>query len=308
MSCIHPDDRSIVEKQIQSYVDPSGLGHFETVYRIITWKGSEVRYVYAQGQMFYEGEGAQRRSVRAVGTVQDITALKRGEQALIRANLELEQFAYAAAHDLQEPLRNVGLATQMLESRYKGKFDKNADSLLKVAVEGPVRMQAMVKDLLAYSRAVVMDEGTVLKADPNAVLQISLKNLAMAIEEKQAVITSDRLPHVRMSELHLTQILQNLIGNSLKYSGPETPRIHVGTDKRSGESIIYVRDNGIGIAPQHHERAFGVFKRLHTREIPGTGIGLSLCKRIVEHYGGKIWIESKEGHGTTLLFTVPTVD
>jgi PAS domain S-box-containing protein len=305
MSCIHPEDREAVAISIQAPHDPGRSGHFEADYRIIPWNGTGIRHVYAQGQWFYEGEGESRRPLRAIGTVQDVTQLKRGEQALRRANQELEQFAYAAAHDLQEPLRNVGLATQILASRYGGKFDADADTLLKTAVEGPLRMQAMVKDLLAYSRAVALEEGAVLAADPHVVLEMVLTNLSALIEEQQARVSWEKLPAVRMSEMHLLQLLQNLISNSVKYSGEQRPEIQVGATKRGGECVFFVKDNGMGIAPEHHQRAFGVFKRLHKRDIPGTGIGLALCKRIVEHYGGRIWIESAEGAGTMVLFSVP---
>ncbi len=305
MASIHPDDLEGVKKSIEAYVDPNGPGHFETDYRIITQNGKGVRHIYAQGQMFFEGTGANRRGVRAIGTVQDITDLKRGEQALRRANSELEQFAYAAAHDLQEPLRNVGLAAQLLSSRYEGALDEEAHMLLQTAIDGAGRMQAMVKDLLTYTRVVIQEEGAVLFADPNVVLARALQNLSTAIAETNAEITSDTLPPVRMSELHLLQVFQNLVGNSLKYFGTERPRIHVGIARRSVESVFYVRDNGSGIAPEYHQRAFGVFKRLHSQDVPGTGIGLALCKRIVEHYGGKIWIESAGINGTTLLFTPP---
>lgn len=305
MSCIHPDDREAVQRNIQTRHDPGETGRFEADYRIIPWNGHGIRHVYAQGQWFYEGEGENRRPIRAIGTVQDVTALKHGEQALRRANLELEQFAYAAAHDLQEPLRNVGLATQILASRYQGKFDPDADNLLNTAVEGPLRMQGMVKDLLAYSRAVVLEEGAVLFADPNIVLAAVLSNLSALIQEKRAVVTSENLPPLRMSETHLLQLLQNLISNSVKYSGDSQPQIHIAATRRAGECVFFVKDNGLGIAPEYHQRAFGVFKRLHSKDIPGTGIGLALCKRIVEHYGGRIWIESSGTDGTTVLFTPP---
>jgi signal transduction histidine kinase len=166
-------------------------------------------------------------------------------------------------------------------------------------------MQAMVKDLLAYARALTSEEGSNATADANAVLPVILTSLVLAIQEKQAQITWETLPHVHMSELHLTQILQNLIGNSLKYANTTEPRIHVSGFRRSGECVLSVKDNGPGIAPEYHQRAFGVFKRLHSKDVPGTGIGLALCKRIVEHYGGRIWIDSAAGEGMTVHFTVP---
>lgn len=308
MSCAHPDDRAELERRLKEFYDPAGSGRFEMEHRIIPWNGTGVRHLFSQGQMHFEGEGPKRRIVTGIGVMQDLTALKKGEQDLRRVNRELEQFAYAAAHDLQEPLRNVGLATQLLAGRYKGQFDNEADKLLKVAVEEPRRMQAMVKDLLAYSRALTPEEGTVMNADANAVLATALRSLVVTIEEKGAEIRAGKLPRVRMSELHLLQIFQNLISNSLKYSGERKPVICVSARFQSGECVLAVKDNGIGINPQYHDRAFGVFKRLHKGDVPGTGIGLALCKRIVEHYGGKIWIESQVGEGAEIFFTAPLAE
>jgi len=306
LDCILPEDRVLVEQQISEYFDPSGSGHVKAAYRIINANDGTLRHIYGQGQMFFGGEGDERHAMRSIGTMQDVTALKRGEEALRRANGDLEQFAYAAAHDLQEPLRNVGLATQLLASRYQGRLDAEADQLLKICLEGPRRMEAMVKDLLAYSRALTSDEDTVVSADANAVLAIALSNLQVAINEAEAQITFDALPSVRMTEVHLLQILQNLISNSLKYAGKKGSQIHVAAARRDHQQFLFVQDDGLGIPPEFHERAFGVFKRLHSREIPGTGIGLALCKRVVEHYGEKIWIESELGRGTKVLFTVKT--
>jgi signal transduction histidine kinase len=169
-------------------------------------------------------------------------------------------------------------------------------------------MQAMVKDLLAFSRVLKCEEDAEPAADSNAALSLALKNLQLAIQEKRAEITSDNLPRVGMSELHLVQVFQNLVGNSLKYSGNMQPRVHVSSTHRDGLCVFVVQDNGLGIPPEYRERVFGVFKRLHDRSYPGTGIGLALCKRIVEHYGCKIWIESEGGHGATFLFSVPAVE
>jgi PAS domain S-box-containing protein len=242
------------------------------------------------------------------GTTRDITEWKENNRALSEANADLEQFAYAAAHDLQEPLRNVGLAAQILASRYKGRFDADADGLLKAATDGSIRMQAMVKDLLAYSRALKAGEDEVAMADSDAVLSLALHNLQAAIEEKHAHISYAHLPPVRMSEVHLLQVFQNLVSNSLKYSGPHEPHVEIAAAERDGTVVFCVRDNGLGIPPEFHGRAFGIFKRLHNRDAPGTGIGLALCKRIVEHYGGKIWIESDGQQGSALLFTPPLVN
>lgn len=242
------------------------------------------------------------------GTTRDVTEWKETNRALTEANADLEQFAYAAAHDLQEPLRNVGLATQILASRYRGKIDPDADGLLKAATDGSIRMQAMVKDLLGYSRALKMDEDETALADSDAVLSLALRNLQAAIDEKQARVSFHPLPPVRMSEVHLLQIFQNLVSNSLKYSGDQPPQVEITAAHRDGAVVFCVKDNGLGIPPEFHNRAFGIFKRLHNRDAPGTGIGLALCKRIVEHYGGKIWIESDGHQGSALLFTPPLLE
>jgi|GEM_PF-6917134 len=305
LSCIHPEDRDLIRRTVSEYVDPAGSGRFDVEHRVYCWGDGNLRYVYAQGRTIFEGIGPTRRAVRSVGTLQDITGLKQGERELRRLNQELEQFAYAAAHDLQEPLRNVCLATQLLAERYKGRFDSAADKLLQTAVDSPARMQDMVKDLLAYSRALDNGENSMPFADSNAVLAGAITNLQTSIEEKQAEISYEVLPAVRMRESHLLQVLQNLIGNSLKYSGDEAPQIRIYSEIRNGLLTFLVKDNGMGIPAEFHERAFLVFKRLHGTNLPGTGIGLALCKRVVEYYGGRIWIES-EGHGgATFLFTPP---
>jgi light-regulated signal transduction histidine kinase (bacteriophytochrome) len=267
-----------------------------------------LRYVYGQGQTIFQSEGAARKPVRSVGTLQDITALKQGEQTLRRMNQELEQFAYAAAHDLQEPLRCTGLAAQILASRYRGQLDSDADQLLKTASEGTMRMQAMVRGLLTFSRAIEAGNGPFLPVSANSALSAALQNLEVLLREKQADISSADLPPVRIRESHLIQIFQNLVGNAIKYSGREKPVIRVFSIHRKGACLFCVQDNGIGIPREYHERVFGIFKRLHREDIPGTGMGLALCRRIIEHYGGKIWIESEPNHGTTVLFSPPVAD
>ena len=234
--------------------------------------------------------------------------LEQREEALRRVNQELEQFAYAAAHDLQEPLRNVGLATEILFLRLGGQFDDDTDNLLKTAMASSLKMQAMVRDLLAYARSLQVNEGTVVWADPHIVLSTVVKNLEIDIAEKHAKISWDQMPLLRVSELHLRQILQHLVQNSLTYSGDKPPCIHISVIARNEFVVVSVKDNGIGIPAQLHSRAFGLFKRLHDVGTSGTGIGLALCKRIVEHNGGKIWIESNPDEGITVLFSVPRFD
>jgi signal transduction histidine kinase len=231
--------------------------------------------------------------------------LARKIQELARSNAELEQFAYIASHDLQEPLRMVATYTQLLAERYRGRLDENADKFIGYACEGALRMQALIQDLLAFSRVGRNCEACVT-VDCHALLQDILQSLGPAIRESGAVVTHKKLPVMWSNRSQMTQVLQNLIANAIKFRGREAPAISVQAE-RSGEHWLFsVSDNGIGIAPEHAENIFVVFQRLHTRtEYPGNGIGLAVCKKIVEHCGGKIWVESKAGQGSTFKFTLP---
>jgi PAS domain S-box-containing protein len=241
----------------------------------------------------------------------DMTEQKEAEQKvqqavneLSRSNAELQQFAYVASHDLQEPLRAITGCVQLLQHRFQGKLDARGDEFINHAVEGATRMKALITDLLEYSRA-----GTAPTAsrptDLNRVFQAALRNLQTAIAEKKATVTSDQLPTLVADETRLMQVLQNLIGNALKFTGETPPQIHVGAKHVDGAWQFSVRDNGIGIEPQYAERIFGVFQRLHARrEYPGTGIGLAICKRVVERHGGRIWVESEPGKGSTFHFLI----
>jgi light-regulated signal transduction histidine kinase (bacteriophytochrome) len=253
------------------------------------------------------------RGRRAVlGVIQDITERKRAEEKLKltladleRSNKELEQFAYVASHDLQEPLRMVSSYTQLLARRYQGQLDAKANEFIAYAVDGANRMQGLINDLLAYSRVGTRVKG-IEPTDCTAVLEQALANLKAAMEKSGAVVTHDPLPTVMADNLQLVQLLQNLIGNAIKFHVEEPPRIHVSAEQKGNEWVFSVRDNGIGIDLQYAERIFVIFQRLHTREeYPGTGIGLAICKKIVERRGGRIWVESQAGIGSTFYFTIP---
>ena len=231
--------------------------------------------------------------------------LTRYATELERSNQDLQQFAYVVSHDLQEPLRMVVSYLQLLELRYKGQLDMDADEFIGFAVDGASRMQTLLSDLLAYSR--VGTQGKPFEStDCQIVLDQTLANLKVAIEESGAVVTCDGLPTVMADATQLGQVFQNLIGNAIKFRREELPRIHISTEKRGEEWMVSVRDNGIGIDPQYAERIFLIFQRLHTmEEYSGTGVGLAICRRIVERHGGRIWVEPEQRKGATFYFTLP---
>jgi len=235
-------------------------------------------------------------------------ALREKTDALARSNAELEQFAYVASHDLQEPLRMVSSYVQLFEKRYAGQVDAQAKKYIDYSVEGAKRMQALIGGLLEFSRVGRIDEPSGL-VDMGSALDQALLNLRSAIEESHAVVTRGPLPSVTGNAGRLAQALQNLVGNAIKFRRPgEAPAIHVSAVPRRDEWLFAVKDNGIGIDPQFLDRIFVIFQRLHTRaEYPGTGIGLSVCKKVIERHGGRIWVESEPGAGATFQFTLPRV-
>jgi PAS domain S-box-containing protein len=250
------------------------------------------------------------RVIGALSGTRDVTERNAAEAALRRANDGLEQFAYAAAHDLQEPIRNAILYTQMLADRYRDKLDQQAEEFMTITVEGAHRMEALVQDLLAYTRSLDTPDDTdndkePAAADANEVAAEVLANLRTAIGAAGAEVVCGDLPSLPLYRVHLVQLLQNLIGNALKYRSENPPRIQVSAVERPDEFVVTVRDNGIGISPDHRERIFGVFKRLHNRSIPGNGIGLAICRRIISHYEGRIWVESQPGQGSAFMFALP---
>ncbi len=246
--------------------------------------------------------------------VRDITERKQFEQALEeqakvleRSNAELEQFAYVASHDLQEPLRMVASYVQLLARRYKDRLDQDADEFIGFAVDGASRMQDLINDLLAYSRVTRITK-PFESTDCEAVLHAVLVNLQWTAEENHARITHDPLPTLMADESQLVQLFQNCISNAIKFHHPGIqPHVHVGAQRQGDEWILSFCDNGIGIEPQYFERIFSVFQRLHGHgSYPGTGIGLAICKKIVEHHNGRVWVESEPGNGTTFYFAFPS--
>lgn len=248
----------------------------------------------------------QLRGIGGIWT--DISERAKLIEDLRRSNAELEQFAYVASHDLQEPLRMVSSYMQLLESRYKDKLDEDAQEFIDFAVDGAGRMQRLIQDLLAFSRV-----GTHGKA-PEAVqsadaLEVALSNLATAIEENQAEVQAGELPAVMADFNQLVQVFQNLVGNAIKFRGDDPPQVRIDALRRGGQIQFSVADNGIGFNPKHAERIFVIFQRLNNRAAyGGTGIGLAICKKIIERLGGRIWVESKEGHGSTFYFTLPSAE
>jgi PAS domain S-box-containing protein len=244
--------------------------------------------------------------------VVDISERKRAEERLRTANEELRrsnddlaQFAFAASHDLQEPLRMITVYSQLLLRRYGGRFDGEAANYIDFITDGTKRMRDLLSDLLAYTQLTGGTQEALTPVDLNDVFRITLENCKAAIEETRAVVTSDALPSVLGHQPHFVQLLQNLVSNGLKYRGDRSPRIHISAASQDGLWRVAVKDNGIGIAPEYHKQIFGVFKRLHGKDIPGTGIGLAICQRVVNRYGGQIWVESEVHQGATFYFTLP---
>jgi light-regulated signal transduction histidine kinase (bacteriophytochrome) len=251
--------------------------------------------------------------ILVTAAIRDISVRRASEEHLVktmgelkRSNDELQQFAYVASHDLQEPLRMVASYTQLLAQRYKGRLDSDADEFIAYAVDGSNRMQRLIQDLLAYSRAGTNGKALREISGENA-LKEALENLRATIAESGAVVTHDPLPVITTDGTQVAQVFQNLIGNAIKYHGAEVPHVHVSAMKTGGNEWIFsVRDNGLGIDPQYFERIFVIFQRLHgPTEFKGTGIGLAICKKMLEGLGGRIWVESQPKNGSTFYFSLP---
>jgi chemotaxis family two-component system sensor kinase Cph1 len=222
-----------------------------------------------------------------------------------RHNEEFRQFAYAVSHDLREPVRMIASYTQLLERRYQAQFDGDGIEFMRYIVEATQRMDRLLGDLLTYSHQFRTDDQPPELVGPEGALNGAILMVDAAIKDSGALVTNDPLPPVLFDFAQLTQLFRQLIMNSIMYRGSDPPRIHVSAIDRGNEIEFSIRDNGVGIDPRYHEQIFGVFKRLHGREFPGTGIGLAISKRIVEQRRGKIWVESQLGQGATFLFTIP---
>jgi PAS domain S-box-containing protein len=231
---------------------------------------------------------------------------ERLNEELRRANDDLKQFAFAASHDLQEPLRMITSYSQLLVKGYRGQLDGEPGICVDFISKGAKHMRDLLADLLSYTETSADNQEANEFIDLNAIFEKVRENLKMAIEESLAVVTSGDLPSVRGHHARFVQLFQNLVSNAIKYRGEALPRISVSAEQRNAEWCFAVADNGIGIEPEYHQTIFGVFKRLHGSAIPGTGMGLAICQRVVERYGGRIWVESRVGHGTTFYFTLPT--
>ena len=307
MQMLIPPQRANEEADILARIGHGeSVEHFETVRVRKDGKGIDVSVTISP---IRDSSGA---IVGVSKVARDITERKHAEQRLAdkveelaRSNRDLEQFAYAASHDLQEPLRMVASYTQLLAERYGGKLDENADKFLGYAREGALRMQVLIRDLLAFSR-VVQAGVTGKNVDCDVALEEALQSLTAAIEESGAVVTHTALPNVWADQTQMAQVFQNLIGNAIKFRNGAPPKCAVSAEKSGRNWLFSVSDNGIGIAPEDAGNIFVAFQRLHARtEYPGNGIGLAICKKIIEHYGGTIWVESQVGQGSTFKFTLP---
>ena len=296
-----PHTREAIRKAIEEKAP------YETIYRV-RLKNGNISYINSKGFVVVDGAG---NAVKLAGVCFDITDMKKGaeealfklNEELLRSNKELEQFAYVASHDLQEPLRMVSSFTQLLAERYNDELDENAQKFIYYAREGALRSQGLINDLLNFSRVGTKDQ-KLTAVDFNKVTGIALNNLSATIEEKNAVVTFSELPTVIGDEGQMVQLMQNLVGNALKFCYTE-PRVQISAKEEDNHFLFSVQDNGIGIEEHYFDRVFLIFQRLVPKdEYGGTGIGLAICKRIVERNGGKIWIESQLGVGTTFYFTI----
>ena len=304
LEAIHPEDLAMRDKAFEAACDPAGSGEYITEYRTIGIEDHVVRTISVRAHVYLGGLPLQ--PVRIVGTLRDVTAFRNEEQQLLRANLDLRQFAYAAGHDLQEPLRNISISLGALEESISSSLNERQREWLNEAWSGATRMHQMVKDLLLYAN-VSRGRHDGSPTDASRCLHIALKNLSGSVAHSRAQIVSDTLPKVTIMEDHLVLVFQHLLSNAIKFAKPgQPPEINISTSRTKSHWHISVADSGIGFDPVYADRIFGVFKRLHTRDAyTGNGIGLAICARIVYANGGQIWAEGKLGEGATFHFTLP---
>jgi PAS domain S-box-containing protein len=309
LTLVHRDDRQRVEHEM--HVENADGGSYESNFRVV-WPDGTVHDLMARGKVI---EGPDRTLSRLTGVFWDITERKQTEARLQRlfvelerSNKELELFAYVASHDLQEPLRMVSSYTQLLERRYSDKLDDDAREFIAYAVDGASRMQRLINDLLEFSRVSTRGRPVEL-TDVAQVLGIVRANLSVAVEEAGALVTNAQMPVILADSGQIGQVLQNLVGNAIKFRNGTRPHVHVDAVENLDDWKFSVHDDGIGIEAEYFDRIFVIFQRLHSKgDYPGTGIGLALCKRIVERHGGKIWVESQPHAGSTFYFTIPKRD
>ena len=296
---VHPDD---VEENIRSWRRSVETGEPFVLQHRFRRADGEYRWHLSRAHAMRDAGG---NISMWIASNTDIHEQKEKEQELRRANDDLQQFAYSASHDLQEPIRNVAVYSEIIAKRYDDRLDDDGRQFLGFLREGGRRLATLINDLLAYTRAGVVD-GTVSTVDSSVALEHALSSLAEAIRESDAIVTHDPLPEVDIGDAHLQLVFQNLISNAIKYRKEERPQIHIAAAAQGADILFSVQDNGIGIDPQYKEKIFGVFKRLHRdQKYSGTGIGLAICQRVVERYGGRIWVESTPGKGATFFFTLP---
>jgi PAS domain S-box-containing protein len=309
-SLLHPEDQSSYVDRWKKVLKSGDI--FEVQCRLKHMPDGSYRWFLCRAVPLRNSNG---EIVRWFGSCTDIqeqmnsaTKLQAAIDALSRSNADLEQFAYAASHDLQEPLRMVAIYTQLLKEEYSEKLDATAAEYINFAVSGALRMEELLKSLLLYATVANASEDSAERVDGNEALKAAELNLQAMIEDTRAAISSDQLPQVWIPRVHLIRLFQNLISNALKYRRDLEPHIHVGVRSNCSKWTFSVRDNGIGIAPEYLSQIFGVFKRLHGSKYEGTGIGLAMCQKIVERAGGQIWVESEVGKGSTFFFTIPQIE
>jgi PAS domain S-box-containing protein len=303
---IHPDDRPVVQAGADELLR-GDRAPLQLEKRYVNRSG-DTMWVNLNASSFRDANGAVTSNLLIV---ENITERKHADQELARqahelarSNADLEQFAYVTSHDLQEPLRNIATYGRMLTGRYTGRLDPDADEFIGQIIRSVDSMRALIHDLLGYSRIVNSDRAPSGSLEMNQVVEWALHNLRQSIDASGSIIHIEELPTLTGDRVLLGQIFQNLIGNAIKYRGTNPPEIWISSTRAESGWILSVRDNGIGIDPRYHERIFGVFKRLHGRDVPGTGIGLAICRKIVEKHDGKIWVESELGAGSTFKFTL----